>query len=329
MKENTVAILGAGSWGTAVAIHIAKQGYKVMLWARNPQHVLEMQSNRINSRYLPDIKFPETLIPSSDINSCVDNAGTTIIAVPSHAFADLLSLMKVPSNGIAWLTKGIDKNTNRLLSDVVAEHWGENLPAAIISGPSFASEVGQGLPTALVVAGNNIDYLNHLRNILHHQYLRVYTSRDIVGVQLCGAVKNVLAIACGVSDGMKFGANARAALITRGLAEMKRLGLALNAKPDTFMGLAGIGDLILTCTDDQSRNRRFGLMIGQKIAAKDAEEKIKQVIEGKHNAAQICSIAAKLQIQMPICQEINELLQGKINAKEALKNLMGRPPNDE
>ncbi len=329
MKTSAIAILGAGSWGTAVAIHLAKQGHHVMLWGHDPQHVSAMCKQRCNQRYLPDISFPPTLIPTASLDECEQKAHHLIIAVPSHAFASLLAKLEKPTKGLAWLTKGVDPTSHMLLSQLVAQKWGETFPIAVISGPSFAREVANFLPTALVLAGNNPSYLQTMHKIFHHDNIRVYVTDDTIGVQLCGAVKNILAIACGISDGLHYGANAKAALITRGLAEMSRLGMCLGARQETFIGLAGVGDLVLTCTDDQSRNRRFGLQIGKGVSLIEAENHIGQVVEGKHNAAQICAIAAQHQVEMPICEEVNTLLQERITAKQAVVNLMSRPPRGE
>ncbi|AHE67799.1 NAD(P)H-dependent glycerol-3-phosphate dehydrogenase [Legionella oakridgensis] len=329
MKTTSIAILGAGSWGTAIAIHLAQHGNRVLLWGHSPQHVEDMLREQCNRRYLPEVRFPDNLKPIADLAACIAQASEIIVAVPSHAFAELLTKLPKPASGLAWLTKGLDPGSHKLLSQLVTEHWGDSFPMAVISGPSFAREVAKFLPTALVVAGKNNHYAQTIRDILHQKNIRVYQSDDIIGVQLCGAVKNVLAIACGISDGLHYGANAKAALITRGLAEMSRLGICLGARQETFMGLAGVGDLVLTCTDDQSRNRRFGLQLGQGIGLVEAEKHIGQVVEGKHNAAQVCALAAHHQVEMPICQEVHALLQGKITAKQAAEHLMNRPPKDE
>lgn len=329
MKNSTIALIGAGSWGTAMAIHLAHCGYDVMLWGRDPAHVKAMRKDKRNQRYLPGVDFPPSLIPVDTLDECLEHASQLIIAVPSHAFASLLVQLHKPANGIAWLTKGIDPTTRSLLSQLVEKKWGRPFPVAVISGPSFAFEVARSLPTALVLAGNNPLYLQSIHSLLHHKNLRVYSTDDTIGVQLCGAVKNILAIACGISDGLNYGANAKAALITRGLAEMTRLGLSLGARQETFMGLAGVGDLVLTCTDDQSRNRRFGIQIGQGKTPIEAEHHIGQVVEGKHNAAQICALATEHHVNMPICEEVNRLLQGDVSAKEAVKHLMNRPAREE
>ncbi len=328
MNTTTIAILGAGSWGTAVAIHLANVGHRVMLWGHSSQHVTDMLEHRRNIRYLPDVSFPSTLFPEASLTTCINQAEHIIIAVPSHAFASLLTQITRPPKALAWLTKGIDPVTLDLLSQLVTKKWGDLLPVAAISGPSFAREVAEAMPTAMVIAGNNPAFLKTMRTLLHHKNMRIYLSDDLTGVQLCGAVKNVLAIACGVSDGLSYGANAKAALITRGLAEMTRLGLCLGAQPETFMGLAGVGDLVLTCTDDQSRNRRFGLQLGRGLNLIEAEKHIGQVVEGKYNAAQVCALASLHGVDMPICNVVNDLLLGRINAIQAVNNLMKRPPKD-
>ncbi len=329
MTTSTIAILGAGSWGTAVAIHLAQGGHRVLLWGRDRQHIEDLDAHRENKRYLPNIRFPATLTPSSQLSSCLKQAEHVIIAVPSHAFSGLLMDMQKPLHGISRLTKGIDPTTHEPLSELVAKYWGESFPVAVIAGPSFANEVAKHLPTALAVAGNNTTYVQTIRDMFFQKTMRTYLSDDLLGVQLCGAMKNVLAIACGVSDGLNYGSNAKAALITRGLAEMKRLGIAKGAKPHTFMGLAGLGDLVLTCTDNQSRNRRFGLSLGQGINIIDAEKQIGQVVEGKYNAEQVCALAKELHIELPICQQVNSLIQGTISAKQAAEQLMERPLRKE
>ena len=328
-KHTTIAILGAGSWGTAVAMHLAQNGQRVLLWGRDAHHVLTMQTSRENQRYLPGIPFPASLEIEAQLETCFEQATFLILATPSHAFKGLLHQLPRTIKNLAWLTKGLDPQTNQCLSELVAKRFGKNFPMAVISGPSFAKEVAKNMPTALVVAGNDTTYMQHLHNSLHHTNLRVYLSDDLIGVQCAGAVKNVLAIACGISDGLNYGANAKAALITRGLAEMTRLGLALGASPETFTGLAGLGDLVLTCTDNQSRNRRFGLLVGQGQAIPDAEKSIGQVVEGKHNASQVCALANTHQLELPICHEVNALLQSHITPTQAVQNLLNRPPKQE
>lgn len=329
MKHSVIAVLGAGSWGTAVAIHLAKSGHRVLLWGRVSANLEEMQKSGKNERYLPHETFPHSLSVSHDLNLCMREANEVIIAVPSHAFTDVLNQIQSPKHGLAWLTKGLDPKSHRILSELVAEKWGKTFPMAVISGPSFAKELAQNLPTALVVAGNDPAYSHTIHALLHQRLCRVYDSNDIVGVQWCGAIKNIIAIACGVSDGLSYGANARAALITRGVAEMSRLGTYFGGRQETFMGLAGLGDLVLTCTDNQSRNRRFGLYLGQGISAVEAESRIGQVVEGKHNAAQVCALAHQFKIELPICEQVQALLEGRITPQEAVIRLMNRPAKEE
>lgn len=324
-----VAILGAGSWGTAVALHIAKQDVTVLLWTHEEDHATQMQKTRLNQRFLPNIPLPENIHICHDLSTAVASADTVIVAVPSHAFIAVVQAIPKPKNGLAWLTKGIDPTTRILLSEWVHNQWGKDFPIAVIAGPSFATEVANGLPTALVVAGNHPSFLETIRTLLHFQTMRVYLSKDWIGVQLCGTIKNVLAIACGMSDGLHYGANAKAALITRGLAEMTRLGLALGAHTETFMGLAGIGDLVLTCTDNQSRNRRFGLLLSEGMSIEAAESKIGQVVEGKNNSAQVCALAQTHHISMPICEEVHRVLTGVCTPEAAAQELMQRPTGRE
>lgn len=324
MQKEVIAILGAGSWGTAIAIQLARSGHSVMLWSHQSQHVKEMQEQAVNGRYLPAIPFPETLLPCDDLQHCMSTAHDIIVAVPSHAFATVLAQIKQKPSALSWLTKGLDPTTHQLLSQLVKDRYGEAFPLAIIAGPSFAREVAEGLPTALVIASCHTAYQQHLSTLLHHAPLRIYLSADLIGVQLCGIVKNVLAIACGISDGLGYGANAKALLITRGLAEMSALGLSMGASRETFTGLAGMGDLVLTCTDNQSRNRQFGLQLGKGISISEASKTVNQVIEGQSNAAQVCALALEKNIEMPICEAVNAILQGVQTAQEAADSLMQR-----
>lgn len=327
--KNTIAVLGAGSWGSAMAIHIARAGFPVRLWARDTRQAKQMRHSRTNARYLPDIPFPESLKIFSSLKICQSKADYIVVAVPSHAFAELLPQLQVKESGIAWLTKGLNPSDNKLLSQLAFETFGPKIPIHVISGPSFALELSKGLPTAICLASNDRASQQQVKNYLHHDALRVYTTTDYIGVQLAGTVKNVIAIACGISDGLGFGANARAALITRGLHELKRLGGALNAREDTFFGLAGVGDLVLTCTDNQSRNRRFGLMIGEGKSPNEALQAIQQIVEGMHNAHQVCELAKNHHIEMPICEQVNRLLLNQITPNQAVFNLMQRESRDE
>lgn len=326
---SSVAVLGAGSWGTAMAMHISRSGQHVLLWSNDSQQVDAMQKDQSNDFYLPGIKFPPSLEVSADLAQVLERTKMILIAVPSHAFASVLGQMSRPQHGVAWLTKGLDPSTHNLLSQVVQDLWGADVPVAMISGPSFAKEVAMNMPTALVIASQHLEFAHKLKTVIHHDAVRVYLSNDLIGVQWAGALKNVLAIACGISDGLCFGANAQAALITRGLTEMRRFGCRLDAQSETFRGLAGIGDLVLTCTDNQSRNRRFGVLIGQGMPVEQAEKNIGQVVEGKHNAVLVCELAKKHHIDVPICHAVNAVLHGTLSAKNAFLTLMQRPAHND
>lgn len=328
MKPFDVAILGAGSFGSAIAIHIANASNKVVLWGRNKEQLKQMTEKRENTQYLPDIKFPPSLVTESSLNKAIEQSKHVIIAIPSHAFQDLLEDIKSPLTKISWLTKGINPQNNAFLHELVINKY-PKASFSIISGPSFAKEVAKGLPTALTLAHNNEPYAKEVHAYLHSQSFRVYFSKDYIGVQLAGAMKNVLAIAVGVSDGLGFGANARAALITRGLNEMKTLGKAFNAKERTFTGLTGLGDLLLTATDNQSRNRRFGLALGEGLTPEQACSKIGQVVEGRFNANQICSLGQQKNIDLPICNIVSQIISGLLTPGAAVKRLLERPATYE
>ncbi len=325
MKKYDVAILGAGSWGSAVAIHLARSGKKVVMWGHRPSHIEQLKQDRCNQKYLPDVPFPQGLDLESDIIKASDNAKVTVLAVPSHVFAETLAQLPKGQDKIAWLTKGIEPSSLQLLHEVVLAHSPETA-FAVISGPSFAKEVANNLPTALCVAGNSDAFSQELQALMHANPMRVYISHDYCGVEMAGAMKNVIAIGVGISDGLGFGANARAALITRGLKEISALGLKLGASEKTFMGLSGLGDLLLTATDNLSRNRRFGLKLGQGLSFTEAQNEIGQVVEGRFNAKQVNELARIHQLTLPICQHVNDILQETMSAQEAVNSLLNRPP---
>jgi glycerol-3-phosphate dehydrogenase (NAD(P)+) len=264
ISGRAIAVLGAGSWGTALAIHCARSNHRTLLWGRDPTRVAAIAADRSNRRYLPEAQFPANLQVSDSLSAVLAAADDVLLAVPSHAFRgvlDEIAPMVDPEMRVAWATKGFELETGKLPHQVAAQILGDRVPVAVLSGPTFAREVGAGLPTAMTVAASEPGFAVDLATSLSGLNFRAYTSDDLVGVEVGGAVKNALAIGAGISDGLGFGANTRVALITRGLVEMTRLGVALGAKAATFMGLAGLGDLVLTCTDDQSRNRRFGLAL--------------------------------------------------------------------
>lgn len=325
-------ILGAGSWGTAIALHLSRLGHTVHLWTHDTEQIKSMQKERMNLHYMPDQRFPDSLQPVVDLKEAILGANDILIAVPSVAFRSLLTEVKPllkPKVGVLWLTKGMDENTGQLLHEVAEDILGADHPFAVLSGPSFAAEVADGLPTAVVVASRDMAFAEKLSHEFNSNTLRVYFSRDVIGVEVGGVVKNVIAIATGISDGMGFGTNARCALITRGLAEMIRLGLALGGHYETFTGLTGLGDLVLTCTDNQSRNRRFGLLLGKGMSADDALRQIGQVVEGKRNAELVVHLAQKNGVEMPIAESVVNILQGKMTAKEAMQMLLSRETKAE
>jgi glycerol-3-phosphate dehydrogenase (NAD(P)+) len=332
IRRNPIAVLGAGSWGTALALHLAKAGQEVRFWSYDPKHIATMAAERTNNRYLPGCAFPDLLHPVTALSEALKNVTDILIAVPSVGFRDTLLTLKpllTTPKRIVWATKGMDVQSKKLLHELALEILGNQHAYAVLSGPSYAKEVAHGLPTAVVIASENTAFANDLVLRFSHAAFRCYLSSDIVGVEVCGIVKNVLAIAIGICDGMGFGTNARSAMITRGLAEMMRLGLALGGKQETFMGLAGIGDLVLTCTDDQSRNRRFGLALGKGKTASEAEQEIKQVVEGKRNAELIIALAHAHHVEMPITELVWKVLQDELTLKEAMYQLLSRETKAE
>ncbi|WP_214196179.1 NAD(P)H-dependent glycerol-3-phosphate dehydrogenase [Rosenbergiella collisarenosi] len=333
MREASVSVIGAGSYGTALAITLARNGYPVTLWGHNPQHIARLSEQRCNAEFLSDVPFPDNLALTSQLDEAVARSRDLLIVVPSHVFGQVLTQLKPmlrPDTRIVWATKGLEVETGRLLEDVAREILGHEIPLAVISGPTFAKELAAGMPTAIALASNNAQFSADLQNKLHcGKSFRVYSNSDMTGVQLGGAVKNVIAIGAGISDGMGFGANARTALITRGLAEMSRLGLALGAQANTFTGMAGLGDLVLTCTDNQSRNRRFGMLLGQGATVDSAQASISQVVEGYRNTKEVSLLAASVGVEMPIVEQIYQVLYCGKPASEAAIALLGRERKDE
>ncbi|MDD3518879.1 MAG: NAD(P)-dependent glycerol-3-phosphate dehydrogenase [Chromatiales bacterium] len=326
MAEPT-AVLGAGSWGTALAIHLARAGGEVRLWGRDPAVMAAMAEQRRNPRYLPDNPFPDQIRPTADLAAALDGSRKLLIAVPSEAFRPMLRQIAPrlrDETGLVWVTKGLEPDSGRFLHEVAQEELDARCPMALVSGPSFAGEVARGLPTAVVAASTDEAFAAEVAGWLHGGTLRVYSSTDMVGVALGGAFKNVLAIAAGISDGLGFGANARAALITRGLAELMRLGLRAGARRETLVGLSGMGDLVLTCTDDQSRNRRLGLALGRGERAEAAIRDIGQAVEGARTAGVAVRKAAELGVEMPICQQVERVLYDGLAPADAVAELLAR-----
>ena len=297
------------------------------MWGRDPRQLEEIAASRVNNRYLPDAVFPENLLVEPDLHKCLDGVNDILISVPSHGLREiLLQIRPLLDNQarISWATKGFELKTGKLPHQVAGEILGDDRPMAVLSGPTFAKEVGEGLPTAMTIAASDANFASDLASALSDESFRAYTSDDIIGVEVGGAVKNVLAIGAGLSDGLGFGANTRIALINRGLVEMTRLGVALGAKQDTFMGLAGMGDLVLTCTDNLSRNRRMGLALASGKGIEEAQDEIQQVVEGVLAAKAVKEVADRLDVDMPICLEIYRILYEGVAPREAVGALMGR-----
>ena len=291
-----------------------------------------MARDRSNARYLPGIEFPDTLQAVTNLEDCLAGVTDILVAVPSHGLRETLVAIRPylgSGSRVCWATKGFELHTGKLPHQVVADELGADRPVAVLSGPTFAKEVGEGLPTAMTIAANDSGFATELAESLSGDSFRAYTSDDMVGVEVGGAVKNVLAIGAGMSDGLGFGANSRVALITRGLLEMTRLGVALGAKQETFMGLAGMGDLVLTCTDNLSRNRRMGLALASGKSVDEAQEEIQQVVEGVMAAEAVNEVAEKLTIELPICHQIYRILYEGAPPLDAVGALMGRELTSE
>jgi len=327
------AVIGAGSWGTALALLLARCQQDTLLWSGEPGHAQAMAQSQSNEAYLPGIPLEPRVTPSDDFEEAA-KASRLVLAVPSHAFREVLTRLKehLPQDErcyICWGTKGFEPDTSLLLSDVFEEVMDENAVPAVVSGPSFSGEVAQGLPSALTVAAEDHEDAATIAAWFRDQRTRVYTSTDLRGVQLGGAIKNVMAIAAGISDGLGFGSNARAALITRGLAELARLGQALGGRPETFMGLTGLGDLILTCTDDQSRNRRVGLAVGRGEDVSQALETIGQEAEGVNTARELYRKSKALDVEMPISEQVYRIVFEQLDPAQAVDALLSREPRAE
>jgi glycerol-3-phosphate dehydrogenase (NAD(P)+) len=322
-----MAVIGAGSWGTALAVHLARTIHRTVLWGLAPPDMADLARDRVNRQYLPEAPFPDSLEIAATLEDAVGAADELLIAVPSHAFRACLGQVAPllhPGMRVAWATKGFELETGKLPHQVACEVLGMAVPTAVLSGPTFAREVGLGLPTAMTVASRDRDYAMELAHRLSGANFRAYASTDMIGVEVGGATKNVLAIGAGISDGLGFGANTRVALITRGLAEMMRLGVALGAEKDTFMGLTGLGDLVLTCTDNQSRNRRFGLALAAGKSGDEAQREIGQVVEGVLAARAVSLVARTYRVEMPIAEQICRVIYEGAPPREAVAALMGR-----
>jgi len=329
---SAIAVLGAGSWGTALAVLLTGRGQRCVLWGRDAGRISEMAAVRRNTPYLGDLVLPADLRLEADLAQAVRRTGDVLLAVPTAGFRAVLRQLEphLPAAArIAWASKGLEPGTGKLLHQVVAEELGGARATAVISGPTFAREVASGLPTAVTVASAVPAFAADLAARLHGTNFRAYTSDDVIGVEVGGAVKNVLAIAAGIADGLGFGANTRAALVTRGLVEMMRLGVGLGGRRETLMGLAGLGDLVLTCTDDQSRNRRVGLALARGASVAEACAAVGQVAEGVNAARAVRGLAAGIGVEMPIAEQVCCVLYEGIAPRAAVQALLQREQKAE
>lgn len=324
-------VTGAGSWGTALALVLARNGHRTFLWDCLDSHLDRLMEERCNNHHLPGHAFPDKLTVVRRFTPLPAGVRHVLLATPCAGLADVLrELQTLPDRdfNICLACKGIEPNT-LTLNHLLVEQYLPGVPVAVLSGPSFAREVAEGLPTAVTIASQDPDVAAGFSALFHCEVFRTYTHDDVVGVQVGGAVKNVMAIAAGISDGLGYGANTRAALMTRGLAEIMRLGQALGGRVDTFMGLAGVGDLVLTCTDDQSRNRRFGLALSRGSAPGQALAEIGQAVEGVHTTRVVCALAGKYGVDMPISEQVRNVIEGKISPQQAVYELLAREPKPE
>lgn len=327
--NDKIVVLGAGAWGTALAIHLARSGQDVTLWAHSATHAEQISVQRENQRYLPQVVFPQNLKVTADLSQSVSEADSILVVVPSSAFRQVLKEISncadVRSKHLAWATKGFEPESRKLLHQVARDELCEECHFTVLSGPTFATEVAKGLPTAMVAASTDEGEADYWADMFHHGAFRAYTQTDIAGVEVGGAYKNIMAIATGVSDGLELGANARAAIISRGMAEMMRFASVYKAQHETLMGLAGLGDLVLTCTDNLSRNRRYGLKLATSgLTSEQVRNEIGQVVEGAKAVKVVKSIADQHGLDLPIAEQVYQLVTGEISAKQAAQNLLAR-----
>ncbi len=323
-----IAILGAGAWGTALAVSLAGR-HRVALWARDAALASAIDSGRRNPRYLPEVPVPDAVTVTGELSSALAGSELALIATPTSGLREVLERVREPDPPVVWACKGLEQASGKLPHQVVAEVLGKRAACGALSGPSFALEVAQGRPTALTLAARDAQFAKRIAKELHHPTLRVYFSTDLTGVEISGAVKNVMAIAAGISDGLGLGLNARAALITRGLAELTRLGLALGGRTETFMGLAGAGDLILTCTGDLSRNRSVGLGLARGEPLDAILKRLGHVAEGVYSARAVEALAAEKRVEMPITRAVCSVLFRGTAPREAVQELLARDPREE
>ena len=332
-----IAVIGAGSWGTALAKLLGNKGFAVDLWAHRPDHVAALLRDRENTTYLPGFSLPTTVRPTADLAQAVSGKAVVVMVVPSHVYREVFTLLAphlAPNAAIISATKGVENETLLTMNQVMAEVLTSLRPdfkgqLGVLAGPSFAKEVAAGIPTAVTVAAPTIEGARFFQDIFHTERFRVYAGTDVIGMELGGALKNIVAIAAGICDGLGYGTNTRAALITRGLAEITRLGVAMGAKPLTFSGLAGMGDLVLTCTGDLSRNRQVGLKLGQGKTLQQILAEMKMVAEGIKTTRSAMALAKKIGVEMPILEQVYAMIYEDKPCAEAVQALLGRDSKEE
>jgi len=329
--NNFITIIGAGSWGTSIAVLLAKKGFNVKFWARDKELIEKIKYTRENSEYLPGTILQDNILASSDMEYCCRDSEVVIVAAPSHAMRDICSQMSNYTSRdqiMVSMTKGIENNTLLRMSEIINEFMQQN-EVAVISGPSHAEEVAKGIPTAVVASSKKRAVAEYIQDVFMTPLFRVYTNPDIIGVELGGALKNIIAVGAGIIDGLNLGDNTKAAVMTRGIVEIARLGEAMGASRNTFAGLSGIGDLIVTCTSMHSRNRRAGIAIGQGKSLEEVLGSTRMVVEGVRTTKSACQLAEKMQIEMPITQEIYDLLFNKADVRDSVMNLTMRSKTHE
>ena len=328
-KLSQVTVLGAGSWGTALALCLARNNHKVILWGRDSTLTNSLKNDRENKTYLPGYPLLNNISPQNDLSIAISASQYLVLAAPATAIRNLVEeIVKETgdiSKGIICTAKGIEQKSGLAIPQVITEVTDDCFPTAYLSGPSFATEVAEGMPTAVTIASTDNAFSQQVATLFHSETFRVYTSNDVLGIALAGAIKNVIAIAAGIADGMGFATNTRAALITRGLSEIRRFTQTIGIEDETLYGLAGLGDLILTCSDDKSRNRRLGLLLAQNKSVEEIQQIIGQTIEGVNTAKIICQVAEEKQIDLPICKMVYTIIKNEISVQEAVEKLLSRP----
>lgn len=333
MNLTNITVIGDGGWGTTLAIHLHKKGYQVQIWSPFPAYAAQMQRNRYNRKFLPGIKIPEKIQILSDLTKAIEPASIIVFAIPSKFAESVIKKIKqtelMTENRIFLsVTKGFDYDRLVRISELTMAELGD-IPLAVLSGPTIAREVAEGIPSTAVVACKNKKIAQHIQHIFNSNTFRIYTNTDIIGVEIGGSIKNIIALACGVCDGLGYGSNTKAAILTRGLAEMSRLGVALGAQSRTFSGLSGLGDLVTTCVSPQSRNRSVGELIGKGQSLKDILNKMDMVAEGVETVRAAKKLADQHDVDMPITQEIYNILYQRKKPKQAVEDLMNRKTKPE